>query len=240
MTRRRRAAVVAAAALVLVAAAGGVVKVRHDRAATDRTARACALVHATTARAAAEQSGRPSGAGDLIAFLGDSYTQGMYLPDPLQAFPYVAAQDRGDRALVDGVGGSGYISQGPCLDGALLNRVDAVTADRPAVVVVQAGINDRLRPAAEVTSAAIAVLEAVKVRAPQARVLVVGPFAPPAARGAALDRTAEAVRAAAGSAGATFVDPRAWTFTTLPDQLHPDAAGHRLIGDRLAAVLPVG
>lgn len=172
--------------------------------------------------------------GPLVAFLGDSLTAGYELPEA-QAFPALV----GDRLRKEGVpirvvnaGVSGDTSAGG------LRRLDWLLSQHPDVVVVELGANDGLRgqPVAEMETNLRAIVE--KIRAAGARVLLLGMRLPPS-YGPLYVRRFEAVypRIARelhvplvpflleGVAGRPDL--------TLPDGLHPNAAGHRIAAENV-------
>lgn len=214
-------------ALALVLAAIGIVAFR-DSKATAASADQCALVRLT--ETGVDRKARAA-LSPKLAVLGDSYAQGMYLDDPATAFPYLLDP----AALVNGSGGSGYSSGGPCKSQQLMNRAAQVLASKPAVLIVQAGINDRGRT--DVGVAAKSLFDRIKSASPNTRVIVVGPFAPASVAGPELDAVAAAVQRAAQADGFTYLDPSDWEFDLLEDGLHPSAEGHKQIAAKLAALL---
>lgn len=174
------------------------------------------------------------GEGPLVAFLGDSLTEGWRLPEQ-QAYPALlgrALAERGRPFRVLNAGRSGdTAAQG-------LARLPRVLALEPDVLVVALGINDALRgqplpPAEE------ALRRIVKdARTAGALVLLVGCRVPPAhddPRLRGFERMYERIAAEERIAFvpdllAGVADRRELLF---PDRLHPNAAGHQ----RLAANL---
>lgn len=171
----------------------------------------------------------------LIAFLGDSYTQGQKMDDPLDAFPYIAAEIAGDSALVNGRGGSGFVFDGPCADQAFSYRIDSVLSHDFDVLVVQGGVNDLGRSGQD--RAARDLLAAVRTHRPNTTVLLVGPAAAPGVSRSEVDATAEGMSRAAETAEASFIDLRDLSIDFLPDGVHPTITGHETIGEAVAKVL---
>lgn len=219
------AAVVTAGALT----AGGVFVANRAQV----QAKACAAVTDLEANNAERRAAAASATGPKIAFLGDSYTQGQKLDDPLKAFPYVAASALHDAPIVNGRGGSGFVYDGPCADSTFADRVESVLTEKPAIAVVQGGINDLGRDGQE--KAATELLTFMHQRLPEARLVLVGPAAAPGADRAEVDETTEGMRRAAEAVSATFVDLRALPIEFLPDRIHATEAGHRVIGEAVAA-----
>lgn len=178
--------------------------------------------------------GAPAEGAGVIAVLGDSLTAGLGVAAD-EAFPArleSRLRSEGYEYRVVNAGVSGDTTAGG------LRRVDWVLRVRPVVVVVALGANDGLRgqsPAAMGKN-----LEAIIARltASGSRVLLAGMRMPP-------NYGAEYTREFAG----VFPDVARRTHVALmpfllegvaadprflqPDGLHPNAAGHQIIADRL-------
>lgn len=212
--------------------AGGKLYNRHlDNA---EVTRACSTIRETESLYAHQ---REAAAGSVasLSVLGDSYTEGLYLGTPMSAFPYVLGEALQKSVAVHGIGGTGYVAGGPCGGQHLATRLEDALSSRPSTLIIQAGINDRGKDG--VREAAVSLLDAAKRQAPETRIVVLGPFAPPAAAGAELDEVAESVEAAATEAGVQYVDPSAWKYPLIGDRLHPSESGHQIIGEQLAEAL---
>jgi acyl-CoA thioesterase-1 len=188
--------------------------------------------------AAAGWDGCAGQEGPLVAFLGDSLTEGYGL-SPDEAYPALLARElarrgRPIRALNAGRRGD-TVAQGAA-------RLAAVLREQPDVVVVALGFNDALRG----TRAEDAERELRRIvaatRAAHARVLLVGTEPPPAlatpparrfsgiyARVASDERLAFVPDLLAGASGAAGL--------MLPDGLHPNAAGQRRMAETVRPVL---
>lgn len=173
--------------------------------------------------------------GDLrFAVIGDSYAQGMYLDDPMVAFPYrLNAKTGGGAVLVSGSGGSGFTADGPCGGRQIVNRLGAVLDRKPPVLIVEAGLNDMGHADERVAVADI--LTRTAAASPTTKIIVVGPFAPPSQAGEKLTAVRDIIREEALERQVTFVDPSGWDFDLMPDGLHPTAKGHEQIATRLLA-----
>jgi lysophospholipase L1-like esterase len=179
-------------------------------------------------------------AGSSVAVIGDSYTTGTVLGG-LGGLNWTArlGVDRSWSMTDTAIGGTGYV-QTHGSDGAFqaaqLDR--AVTAD-PAMVIVAGSINDGLVAPERVGAAASALYAAVRARAPQARLVVVGPPWPSGTPTAEILRIRDALAAAARTSGALWIDPLAEGWFTDPvgligaDGVHPTDAGHALIAHRI-------
>lgn len=177
----------------------------------------------------------------VIAFLGDSYTQGVMLQALDQDYAAIAAREIGWRPWLAGRGGTGYVNGGPCGGGASYAvRVPDALRAHPDVVVVEGSINDwRSRPRT-VAAAARRVWALIARDDPQARVVALGPCRVPKLPAARIDALDAALRDAATGAGVTYVSALDWISRpglVIPDGMHPTIAGHVAIGARLAAAL---
>lgn len=185
----------------------------------------------TLAHAAPTKVGKPA-----VAFLGDSYTAGTGDPQYWRTTSALMCWD----ALNFGKRGTGYLNPGR-KSGAFGSRVDAVVLTRPTVVIIQGSYNDK-DPAA-VEPAAAELFSTLRQRLPRAELFAMSPVSRPKPGSDELvAANTAAVRRAAAETGIKFIDAR--DFVTVDpaefrrDLTHPNAAGHKMIGKRLAASLP--
>ena len=170
-----------------------------------------------------------TGTGARVAVIGDSWSQGYRLDEPVGSWP---AQLPG-QVWVDGFAGSGFsLTASPCAGVSYAARTAPALATDPDLVVVQGGLNDFDMPAAQVRAGALEVLDALAGRA----VVVVGPAAAPrrAAGAAEVDRMLSEV---AEEVGVPYVRTYDWELDYLADRLHLTTAGHVDFGRRVAAVI---
>ncbi|WP_018331192.1 SGNH/GDSL hydrolase family protein [Actinomycetospora chiangmaiensis] len=190
---------------------------------------------------------RPAvGPGATVAVIGDSYSAGTALGG-LGAANWTArlARDRGWRMHDLAIPGTGYLASRPGAPDYAAAQLDPAVALEPDLVVVQGSLNDGGLPPERVGAAAAELYAAIHVRAPLARLVVIGPAwpgdTPPATTLAVRDAVGEAARAA----GAAWIDPMSEQWFADPaaratigaDGLHPTDAGHRLMADRTADAL---
>ncbi|MBY6366874.1 SGNH/GDSL hydrolase family protein [Rhodococcoides corynebacterioides] len=175
-----------------------------------------------------------------VTVVGDSFAAGVGADAPTGGYAYAAAARGCWTPTLVASSGTGYArvrfpGTVPFTDPT---RLAAVAASNPDVVVVQGSGNDvgddGLRAAATAMYAALAVI------VPRARVVVVGPTDAPAARHENIGRIRTILAEVTRSAGVPFVDPAGarwldWTTDYVADGIHPNAAGHRAMGERLAA-----
>jgi acyl-CoA thioesterase-1 len=172
--------------------------------------------------------------GPVIVALGDSLTAGWGVA-PDEAFPARLAERlrrEGYPHRMVNAGVSGDTSAGG------LRRVEWVLRTKPEIVIVALGANDGLR--GQSVAALRDNLEAIvrRLQAAGARVLLAGMRMPPNYGAAFTEDFAAAYPAVARRTGVPLVpflldgvaaDPA----LNLPDGIHPNAAGHRIIADRL-------
>ncbi|MDQ6523589.1 GDSL-type esterase/lipase family protein [Nocardioides sp. LHD-245] len=179
-----------------------------------------------------------TGAGARVLVIGDSYSVGAGAR-PEESWPVRLP----GRVRVDGFSGSGFsVGASPCGDVSYGTRARASVAtpaeagaeegaeERADLLVVEGGLNDADQPRADLEAGFVRLMEVLAGR----QVLVVGP--PPAPRlryddVAAVDATLARLAAGHGAAYLSMLDVE---LTYTEDRLHPDAAGHRVFGDRVA------
>jgi acyl-CoA thioesterase-1 len=204
------------------------------------------------ARIAAEEAERSAELEAMrvrAAFLGDSYTVGVG-DDERGGYVRPVAERLEWEPLAFGQAGTGYVNPGATEPGSApyLDRVPAVIAAAPEVVIVQGSTNDARRPE-DIRAAALAVFTALRDGLPEARIIAVGPVLPPIESPDDVRRVTDAVAAAAATAGVPFMDPVAegWLpFGNVAlydgDLLHPSPAGYdefaARLGDRMSQLLP--
>lgn len=172
------------------------------------------------------------GDGDgLIAVLGDSYAAGFGLDPGDASWPEILADEASASVMVDAIAATGYVNGGFCGGDTFSTRVVELVALAPDVLVIEGGLNDWEAGERDVLEAARAVL--ADVDAPE--VIVVGPARTPARPDVA--GVVGALSAAAGEAGATFVDVRTLELAFLADGLHPTPEGHRAFAAAVLAAL---
>lgn len=185
------------------------------------------------ARFAAESAARASvvtGSGPpVVAVLGDSWSVGLGLDDPLRSWPSRLPGE----VHVFGFSGSGFsVGAGSCPGVAYETRADDALRIDPDVVVVQGGLNDHREPDAAVADGVRRMLAALRGQ----EVLLVGPAAAPsrAPRAARVDALLPEL---AAEAGVTYLSTQDLALDYLGDRLHLTPAGHHAFGDVVAAAL---
>jgi acyl-CoA thioesterase-1 len=130
-------------------------------------------------QAAASQSENPAASDKKnILFFGDSLTAGYGLDDPDQAFPGVIQHKIDSLKLpynVINAGVSGETSAGG------LGRIDWVLKQKVSVFILELGANDGLRgiPTDETAKNLQAIIDKVKAKYPNAKIILAGMLVPP-------------------------------------------------------------
>jgi acyl-CoA thioesterase-1 len=222
-------------------------KLFYPSGTTHRTASPRSGVPAAPTAAAATPAPTSAAAQDQVVVIGDSLSTG-YGTSPDMAWPALLADDSkaGSHPLEvvnASVNGSGYVSAG---DGGatFLSEVTGAVSAQTKVVLIFGSENDMGTDSDQLTTAAANTLAAVKAKAPEATVVVVGPPCytdnPEPARLQVRDQD----RTAAQAAGVRYVDPieEHWIMghaQTLigPDGDHPSAEGQRYLQKKMDAIL---
>jgi len=182
-------------------------------------------------------------AGKTILFFGDSLTAGYGLDDPSDAFPGVIQRKIDSLKLPYAVVNAGV--SGETTAGGLA-RIDWILKQKVDIFVLELGANDGLRgiPVAETTQNLQAIIDKVKTKYPDAKLVLAGMQVPP-------------------SMGADYITAFKNLFPTLaeknkiqlvpfllagvggnpklnqPDGIHPTAEGAKIVADNVWKVLKV-
>lgn len=179
-----------------------------------------------------------------VNVIGDSLSTGVNRsgnPWTSDAQRLLAADGR-DVHIVDAAeNGAGYAATGA--NGSVFrDLVDRVVDDRSQVVVVFGSDNDVGQP--DLAAAIAGTLDRIRTLAPRARLIVVGPPAPPADAPQQLQGVRDALQAVTGHVDGQFVDPLALKWFqggdsryVGPDGEHPSAAGEVYLARKMTAIL---
>ncbi|MGH3705733.1 MAG: GDSL-type esterase/lipase family protein [Agromyces sp.] len=202
-----------------------------------------------TPRSAETLSPSHIGEGAEVLIIGDSYTEG-YGVAPGTDWAHVAAADRGWRATINGVGGTGFTRDSATdgrtgLDFASRVHMHAGGGSSYDLVVLQGGLNDFSIPPDTERDNVIAAVDAARRAWPEADVIVFGPTGPFGGLGYRDD--SGLIRTSATDAGALYIDPdmpSTWLDGAnspgydLGDGLHVNEAGQAYLASRfIEAVL---
>ena len=188
----------------------------------------------------AEQAALP---GDHVVVVGDSYTMGPEDngkdPDiwPALVWDRLRSENYDIQPTVSGEGGAGYVHQG-YRGGVFGDKASAVQPDTDLVVFFGSA-NDMDIPPDILRGAVHETLKRVRLTAPRAHLLIIGPAWPRADVPPDVWRVRDIVRDEAAVLGATFADPLAqrwlWDDANLigPDWIHPNRAGQQYLSQKI-------
>ncbi|MFJ2030586.1 SGNH/GDSL hydrolase family protein [Streptosporangium sp. NPDC087985] len=183
---------------------------------------------------------RGQGSAPLVMIVGDSFTVGSGPVQRWDTYAAKTARELGWQLVTAGAAGTGFVNPGP-VKRTFRDSFARELSWRPApdLLIISGGHNDRRTASGTVNRAAKRLLELVRTRWPNTRVIVVGPIwmtrAPRWAYG-----VRDAIAAAAQEEGVTFLDPlgERWSRRlVLPDGVHPTLAGHARLAHWLVAAL---
>lgn len=181
------------------------------------------------AAASAERARADSGTGPRVVVIGDSYSVGLGLSDPANAWP-----SRLDGAVhVAGFSGSGFSrGAGHCPGVSYAERAGKALRDGADLVVVEGGLNDVGQSSAGITAGFQRLVRELDGQ----RVVVVGPALAPS-RAGGVPRVDRLLAALSARRGIPYVRTSGLTLPYLGDELHLTAAGHRAFGDAVARAI---
>ncbi|WP_160318946.1 SGNH/GDSL hydrolase family protein [Arthrobacter sp. ERGS1:01] len=179
-----------------------------------------------------------------VDVIGDSLSTGFRTPGvtwPAEAQPLLASQGLKAQITNASENGAGYVQPGEDGD-VFLDLVNRIVNSQSQVVVLFGSDNDT--GDAGVAAAIQATLARVKVLAPDATVIVVGPTSESDDDQGLLSTIRESLADGAAGIGAKFVDPVALGWfqgaesTDLASDLeHPNLAGEQFLAQHMAAIL---
>lgn len=178
---------------------------------------------------------KTSSGSPVVGILGDSYLMGDGLADRTDGWAYHIGKSRGWSTRADGISSTGYTNGGFCGGQTYFDRVGALLAVHPQILIIEGGLNDWQATKADIGAAASKTIGAFsKVR----RVIVIGPVNAPS-RKERLPDVDSALKEAAESHGAEYISALGWNLEFLPDNLHLTAAGHarfaELVSEKISA-----
>lgn len=224
----KRSSVIVSAAIGLALVGGGVMAAKTVR--DNITAQqACSAIQAEKAAGLVH-----AGEGkEPVVILGDSYAASEYLDQRTDGWAYKLAAAERWGALVAGIGGTGFVNQGPCGTDVFANRMPKALAAKPNVLVIQGGLNDFKATPQDTEMAARMLLDQAKT---VKKIIVVGPANAPA-RAETLPEIDAALKRAAESKGAKYVSALGWDLEFQADRLHLTPAGHTKFATKVAESL---
>lgn len=182
------------------------------------------------AAASAERAANGTGGVPDVLVIGDSWSLGLGLVEPLGSWPSRLP----GNVRVAGFSGSGFSrGAGHCRGVSFAERAPGALRGAqpgaPDLVLVEGGLNDVGQPAAAIATGFRALMVELEGR----RVVVIGP-APAPARAAGVARVDALLAELARESGVAYVPTTDLTLGYLRDGLHPTPDGHRVFGDAVA------
>lgn len=175
-----------------------------------------------------------------VLFFGDSWVQGYGADKPKDGWAYVAGRQLGTYTI-DGIGGTGFLIDGPKHQGTYLQRMLRLQIPyAPQLVVVQGGINDSRIAYAPIGAAVTDLVDTIHYRWPDAQVLLMGPPVPNLPVSDVLRGTDQLMQQAALANHVAYISElqEGWTTTANLKQyidlriFHPNTAGHAYFAQR--------
>lgn len=172
------------------------------------------------------------GSAGLTVVLGDSYSEGWGLKNPMRSWPTAYGRAVNRTVYVNAVGASGLVSAGFCQDTTILQRLDRALAAAPDQLIVQTGLNDLTSSDADIRAA----LATIASRASMPVVLIGPPIVP--ARPAALSRHIDTLfRQVAAEHGWRYVSLVPLSLSMQADHAHPTTAGQQTLARYIVGAL---
>lgn len=232
-TRRRALGLGIGAVMAGLSSACGMADEATDSASENASAKACA-----------------SDGTKSITYIGDSLTNGTSQDSGLGArFPAIISRRLLVPARILASNGSGYVQVGPAAGAQTFPGQARSVQPDTSLVLILGSRNDMHseEDIDEIPERALTTYERVKDRAPNARLLVVGPPWINDSPSAEILAVRDQVRAAAEQAGVDFLDPIREGWFAEPqgvlddgrsrliaqDRIHPNDDGHEYLADRL-------
>ncbi|MDQ0031246.1 SGNH/GDSL hydrolase family protein [Arthrobacter bambusae] len=212
-------------------------------------ATACLCVLAVLNACSWDTGPRPGAATPTptVVIIGDSLSTG-HGTSPADAWPNLVENDPGfqrfqARIVNAAQDGSGYVSVGN--NGSTFgSQVDTAVTDGTRLALFFGSENDMGTSPGETEAAAARAFASVKLRAPHAQIVVVGPPSYTGTPEAERLNIRDQDKAAALKAGAEFVDPidLGWIMDDAadligPDGDHPSAAGQQYLKAKMEALI---
>ncbi|MCU1477432.1 MAG: lysophospholipase L1-like esterase [Subtercola sp.] len=185
----------------------------------------------------------PPTVAPLVVYLGNSFVGGSTQDSgPQDRFPALISADLNTDWQAITADSSGYVARGD--DGLTFAALAAEVPADASLVVIVGSDNDAGYAQSQITDAALSTLQTIRLRAPQAQILVVSTPWVSADLPDGITVSRDAVADAAYSDSLPYVDPIAdgWWFTGPPEQigddgLHPTDLGHAEAAEHLEPVI---
>ena len=144
----------------------------------------------------------------ILAFTGDSVTEGSHGDGWIHAYPKLIADSLGYDCINDGIGATGYVTNGSSGERVkIYDRLDKdVISTNPSIVVFNAGINDAgAEHLKELNSEVQKCIDKIKQSLPNCKLIMTSPF-PPRTGWTDLYKTADVIKQKALSNNISYID----------------------------------
>lgn len=215
---------------------------RRTRASVGLLVLVLALSGCASVGAATRATGTPSAV--QVDVIGDSLSTGYKTPgDPWTSNAQQLFDAQGQKVTITNAAenGAGYLAVGDQGD-LFVDEVNNIVTAQSQIVLVFGSDNDLGQ--SDVAAAITATLQRIRSLAPQARLVVIGPPAPPADQPQQLESIRDALRVATRQAGGQFVDPLSLKWfqgdaaaNVGPDSEHPNLSGEQYLAEQMTGVL---
>lgn len=178
----------------------------------------------------------------VVAFVGDSYTQGRGATDASARWSTLVANEMGWTEKNFGIGGTGYANSGSeTANSDYSDRIQEIADASPQIVIVSGGRNDAMLPSNTVGQSVNSFYSGLRKALPDAQIIAVNPWWDATAPPLELSKISEQVKQAAASAEATFIDtdqPLAGSPDLMSaDSVHPNNQGYRKLANSIISEL---
>jgi lysophospholipase L1-like esterase len=192
--------------------------------------------------------------GPRAIFLGDSWTAGNRLTIPFEGYVDWTADLLGlGDAWASGIGGTGYVSNGPNSVTFAQRLQSDVLRWHPGVVVVAGGSNDLFATPPVFRRAVNSLFTRIRSALPGVRLIAVGPWDNSGTLPRHYVQFGQIIRTAVRAHGGAYIDTTHWITghgsTAHPEHdggnasrfigplVHPNAVGYKYVGTRLARAI---
>jgi lysophospholipase L1-like esterase len=190
----------------------------------------------------------PVAAGTRALIFGDSWTSGFFADEPAEnGYASLTAKAMQWDASVQGGPGTGYTNAGQDGEGPYADRISKLPSNiDPQLIVLQGSVNDLGAEPGDLRVAAVKTVNSVKLKYPDASVVLVGPAATEVPVSAGLRSIDGTLRSVARAQDLNYISPlsedwfNASNMNAVIDSArakHPTTAGHALLAKKLVADL---
>lgn len=139
--------------------------------------------------------------GDSYAQQNPDYESGTYVDQVTRHFCW--------SSTVSAIGGTGFAAGGPTGRERYIDRLDQSLDGAPNLVVLQSSLSDGYPSATELQNLISQTVQAVRLKVPNAQILLIGPTNPTFKEPNVVGKIRSAVAMVASKTGSAFIDPAA-------------------------------